>query len=150
MEPVTVTTTVDRPREELYALLENLRAHERFTDHFLVDWSGDADAIRVRCRTPGPKQWSDVTWIDKDEPARLVERLVAAGGKRELRGVWELEPAGKGRTRVSFTNAFVKAPLGDRLLGALVRSFLRKNNARALERLKTLAEARAAEPVPTR
>ncbi len=39
MKPITVTTTVPRPREEVFAFLDVLGNHEPFTNHMLVDWS---------------------------------------------------------------------------------------------------------------
>ena len=38
MEPVTVSVTVDRPREEVFAYLADIANHPEFTDHYLVDW----------------------------------------------------------------------------------------------------------------
>ncbi len=48
MKPISVSTVVDRPREEVYDFLGDLRNHEAFTDHMMIDWSGDADHIEVR------------------------------------------------------------------------------------------------------
>ena len=41
---VSVTTTVDRPIGDVHQLLDDLSAHERWTDHFLVDWQVDGPA----------------------------------------------------------------------------------------------------------
>ncbi len=38
MEPVTLTTTIDRPREEVFEYLADVANHQQFTDHCLVDW----------------------------------------------------------------------------------------------------------------
>ena len=38
MEPVTVSVTISRPREEVFAYLVDLANHPEFTDHYLVDW----------------------------------------------------------------------------------------------------------------
>ena len=35
MDPVTVSTTIGRPREEVFAYLEDVANHPEFTDHFL-------------------------------------------------------------------------------------------------------------------
>ena len=38
MDPVTVSTTIGRPREEVFEYLADIANHPEFTDHFLVDW----------------------------------------------------------------------------------------------------------------
>ena len=38
MEPVTLTTTIARPREEVFEYLADVANHAEFTDHCLVDW----------------------------------------------------------------------------------------------------------------
>ncbi len=141
MKPATVTVTIDRPREELFALLSDLRTHERFTDHFLVDYTGDADRVRARAKMPGPKQWAEIRTVEKVAPARLVEQAVGAGGRRETRGTYRLEPAAGGGTEVSFAFETVRAPAAERMLAPLLDGWIRKQNARALERLKALAES---------
>ncbi len=143
MKPATVTVTIDRPREELFALLADLRAHEQFTDHFLVDFTGDADHVRARAKVPGPAQWADITVVDREEPARLVERAVGAGGSRETQGTYRLEPAGAGGTRVTFTFKTLRAPAAERVVAPLLRGYVNRQNARAMQRLKALAESRA-------
>jgi len=38
VEPFTVTTTVARPREEVFDYLADIANHAEFTDHFLKDF----------------------------------------------------------------------------------------------------------------
>ena len=38
MDPITVSVTIDRPREEVFAYLADIANHPEFTDHFMVDW----------------------------------------------------------------------------------------------------------------
>ena len=38
MEPFTVTTTMARPREEVFDYLADIANHAEFTDHFLKDF----------------------------------------------------------------------------------------------------------------
>ena len=144
MQPITVSTTVSRPREELYALLADLRRHEAFTDHFLVDWSGTADHVRFRSNLPGPADWAEVTLVEQHPPERLVERTVAAGGKRVLVGTYRLTARPDGGTDVRFEAVFEQTPLRDRLAAPLAHRWLVKQNARAMERLKALAEGAVA------
>ena len=59
MKPVTVTTTIERPREEIYAVLEDLMNHESFTDHFLTDFQRTETGIRVKGKSGGG--WMEIT-----------------------------------------------------------------------------------------
>jgi hypothetical protein len=137
MKPVTVSTTIDRPREEVYAVLEDLMNHEAFTDHFLTDYQRTETGIRVK----GSGGWMEITPVETT-PNRLVEEPPGARRpRRHTKGIYELKPQ-NGSTVVSFTNEIEPAGVGDRLAGPLIRSYLRRQNARALQRLKEQMEAR--------
>lgn len=139
MKPVTVTTTIDRPREEIYAVLEDLMNHEAFTDHFLTDFERTESGIRVKGKGGGG--WMEITPVESS-PARIVEEgRSGRGGRRRTRGIYELEPR-NGSTVVSFTNEIEPAGIGDRLMAPVIRAYLRKQNGRAMERLKEQMEAR--------
>jgi hypothetical protein len=99
MKPVTVSVTIDRPRDEIYAVLDDLMNHEAFTDHFLTDF------------------------------------------QRTETGIYELKQQ-NGSTVVSFTNEVEPAGVGDRLMAPVIRAYLRKQNGRAMARLKEQMEAR--------
>ena len=38
MDPLTVSVTIARPREEVFEYLADIANHAEFTDHFLKDW----------------------------------------------------------------------------------------------------------------
>lgn len=142
MKPISVSVTVERPRDEVYAFLDVLGNHEQFTDHFLRDWtlSGPAAGVgaraRFRVRAGGRDDWMDVEVLEAEAPARTVERTVGAGGKRVTRGTYTLTELAGGRTRVDFVIAYEQAPASERLASPLVRAIIRRGNARALERLR--------------
>ena len=139
MKPVTVTTTIGRPREEIYAVLEDLMNHEAFTDHFLTNFQRTETGIRVKGKGGGG--WMEITPVEST-PDRLVEEgRSGRGGRRRTRGIYELE-ARNGSTVVSFTNEIEPAGVGDRIAAPLIRAYLRKQNGRAIERLKEQMEAR--------
>jgi len=50
-----------------------------------------------------------------------------------------------GGTLVTFTFAWERAPLTDRLAAPLVRAYLRRGSERSLQRLKALLERKAAD-----
>lgn len=141
MQPVTVTTVVQRPIAEVYDHLDVLGNHEAFTDHFMVDWElagpprGVGAKLRANVKAMGTKQPIDLEVYEAQAPTRIVERTVAAGGKRVTRGTYVLEPEGEDATKVSFEIAYEQTPFGDRIAAPMIRSVLRKMNQRAMDRL---------------
>jgi carbon monoxide dehydrogenase subunit G len=139
MKPVTVSTTINRPRDEIYAVLDDLMNHEAFTDHYLTSYERTETGIRVKGKGGGG--WMEITPVSST-PDRIVEQgRSGRGGRRHTKGIYELEPR-NGSTVVSFTNEIEPAGIGDRLAAPLIRSYLRKQNGRALQRLKEQMEAR--------
>jgi ligand-binding SRPBCC domain-containing protein len=147
MKPVTVSTVVDRPQEEVFAFLDVLGNHRAFTDHLLVDWTlsgaeaGVGTHAHMRVKTLGPAQWLDMETLVSEPPSRTVERSVSAGGKRVTTGTYELAPADGGGTLVTFTFRWEQPTRGDRVTAPFVRAFMRRGNGKAMERLKALLEA---------
>lgn len=149
MPSVTVSTTIERPREAVFDHLDDLAAHEAFTDHFLVDWSltredsvGVGAGARMRAKGAGRHPWIEITVVESIRPERTVEH--GRGGKgmrRRTSGTYRLEDAPGGATTVSFTNEFEPVGLAERLQAPLARKYLRKQNARALARLKQILES---------
>src|SRR3954470_913843 len=104
MQSVTVSTTIDRPREVVFDHLDDLARHEAFTDHFLVDWrllsersAGIGAKARMRAKGAGRHPWLDVEVVAGLRPKRTVER--GRGGKgmrRRTIGPYRLDrgPAG--------------------------------------------------------
>ena len=139
MNPVTVTTTIERPREEIHAVLDDLMNHESFTDHFLTDYQRTETGIRVKGKGGGG--WMEITPVEST-PDRIVEEGRSGRGmRRHTKGIYTLEPR-TGSTVVSFTNEVEPAGVGDRLMAPVIRAYLRKQNGRALERLKEQIEGR--------
>jgi Polyketide cyclase / dehydrase and lipid transport len=152
--PVNVTIDVPQAREDVFNFLDVLANHEPFTNHMLVDWSlsgpdrGVGAKARVYSKAGGRKEPVDIEVIEAETPARSVERNVSAKGKRVGRGTYELTELSGGGTHVSFTYSWDRAPLLDRALAPVVRSVLRRGNARAMERLAEQLDA--AVPVTAR
>src|SRR4051794_31590298 len=111
MKPIVVTTTLDRPRDEVYEFLDVLANHEPFTDHMLVDWTisppptptaGVGAKARMRAKAPGPKQWIDMEVVAATPGETITEEAVSAGGKRKTRGTYTLSDRADGGTDVRF------------------------------------------------
>ena len=150
MDPVSVTITVGRPREEVFAYLVDIANHAEFTDHYLTDWHltredpvGRGAGARFRVKAPLQRfSWMGVSLIEVDAPWRIVE--AGRGGKyNRIRSmtVYTLEPAAGDTTRVKLTVETEPVTISDRLMEALgARGRTRRQNRRALRRLRSILE----------
>ena len=142
MKPVTVSVDVPSSTQQVYEFLEVLGNHERFMDHFMVDWelSGPRKGVgakaNVRVKATAEKDWTDVEIVEADANRRLVEETIGgSGGKRRTRGTYLLEPLPAGGTRISFELEFLEMPRGERLMGPLQRAYVRRVNGKGMKRL---------------
>jgi carbon monoxide dehydrogenase subunit G len=107
------------------------------------DTRGAGASVRLKT-TIGPHRDSEIRVIEST-PQRIVEE--GRGGKgmeSRTRGTYTLAPAPGGGTEVTFTLELEPGSFAERLGAPVARSYLRKQNARAMERLKELLEAPAA------
>jgi len=150
VDPVTVSTVISVPREQVFDYLQDIANHPEFTDHYLVDWHlTRADSVglgagaRFRVKAPGNRfSWADSTFAELERPYRIVE-VGRTGKNNRIRtlAVYELAPGAAGTTRVSFTLETVPATLADRLLEGLgARAWTKRQNRRAMRRLRTILE----------
>lgn len=150
MDPVTVSVTIARPREEVFEYLADIANHAEFTDHYLTDWHltredpyGRGAGARYRIKAPGARfSWGDTSFIEVEPPYRIVE--AGRSGKfnrvRNL-GTYTLSPGAGNTTRVEFSLESAPATLADRIqerLGA--RSWLTRQNRKAMRRLRAILE----------
>ncbi len=150
MDPQSVSVTIDRPREEVFAYLADIAHHPEFTDHFLVDWRltredsvGRGAGARYRVKAPLNRYaWADSTFVEVDAPRRIVEAGHTGKFNRVVTsGLYELEADDKGATRVSWTRATRPKTPADRLLESLgARAFYKRADTKALRRLRTILE----------
>lgn len=145
MKPLSVSTTIARPRDEVFDFIAPLANHEQFTDHVLTNWRIDDDGRRVTVdvKAPGQTQTVEIQALSEERPSTTVERTTALGGKRKTIGTYRLADAPGGGTHVEFEIAWEKTPLRDTLTAPLGRAWLKKVNQQSMERLKALMEARA-------
>lgn len=150
MDTVTVSIVVGRPVEEVFAYLVDIANHAEFTDHSLVDWHlTRTDSVGVgagaRFRVKAPLQrfaWVGLTLVEVEPPRRLVE--AGSGGKFnriKVEVVYVLSAQDGDRTEVAFSARTEPVTASDRLMEHLGgRPWLRRQNARALKRLKSILE----------
>ena len=135
--------SIDVPHtpEQVYDFLEVMAHHKRFTDHYLTDWRysgpgrGAGSRATVTAALGGTRTDVTIEVVETDAPRRIVERNVSAAGRRLAHGTYTIEPLRTGGSRVSFTYAWVLAPLADRLLAPVVRAVMRRANRTVMRRL---------------
>jgi uncharacterized protein YndB with AHSA1/START domain len=150
LQPVTVSTTIDRPREEVFAYLADIANHPEFTDHFLSDWRltrvdpvGRGAGARFHVDAPRRRfSWADTTFVEVSAPHRIV--ALGRGGKFNRVKTfteWRLEPAGGGGTRVELTMESETTMLSDKLFDPLgSRRWWRRKARKALRRMQAILE----------
>ncbi len=148
MDTVNTSIVVDRPVEEVFAYLADIANHAEFTDHYLVDWHlTRTDSVGLgagaRCRVKAPLQrfaWVGVNIVELEPPVTIA--LAGSGGKfNRVRTeiVYRLEAREAATTSVRLSAKTEPKTASDRLMESLGgRSWLRRQNGRALERLREI------------
>ncbi len=149
MEPFTITTTIDRPREVVYEYLADVANHAEFSDHYMVDWHltredsyGVGAGVRFRTKMPRNRfAWGDLVIADMQPPFRILEH--GRGGKyNRIRTLctYTLQPA-SGGTRVQYTYETQPDQLSDKLMDIMGgRSWQKRKAAKAMRRLRSILE----------
>src|ERR1700724_1051279 len=128
MDPVSVSTVIAKPREEVFEYLADIANHAEFTDHYRVDWHllredpyGTGAGARVRVKAPLTRfSWAASTLAEVTPPFKIVER--GRGGKYNrirMLATYTLSPASGNTTKVEYTlETEVKLP-SDKLMELL-------------------------------
>jgi ribosome-associated toxin RatA of RatAB toxin-antitoxin module len=142
VKPVTVSVEVPNPQEQVYEFLDVLGNHEKFMDHFMVDWElsgprrGVGAKANVRVKATAEKDWTDFIVVETDPSHRIVEESTGGPrGRRRLRGTYLLDPLPDGGTRINFELEFLELPFGERMMGPLNRAYIRRVNRKGMRRL---------------
>jgi uncharacterized protein YndB with AHSA1/START domain len=150
VDPFTVTTTISRPREEVFEYLADIANHAEFTDHYLVDWHltredpyGKGAGARFKVKAPLARfSWADVTFADVLPPYKIVEQ--GRGGKYNrirMLGTYTLSPGPSGSTKVEYTLETAPVMPSDRLMEVLGgRTWSKRQASRAMRRLRSILE----------
>ena len=151
MDAVAVSTTVDRPREEVFEYLADVANHSEFMDHFTGDWHltredsygyGAGARFKVDIHPGSRFSWGDMTFSAVERPSRIVARgRFGKYGRTRTLTIWELEPEGANSTRVRVTYETQPGILSDRINEALGgRRFWRRRLRKSLSRLARILE----------
>lgn len=150
VEPFTVTTTISRPREEVFEYLADIANHAEFLDHYLTDWRltredsyGAGAGARFRVKAPLSRfSWADTTFAEVQPPFRILER--GRGGKYNrirMLGTYTLQPGAGNSTKLEFTLETVPVMLSDRLMETFGgRFWIRRQTAKGMRRLRLILE----------
>ena len=152
MEPITLTTTIAKPREDVFEYLADVANHAEFSDHCMVDWHltredsyGHGAGARFRVKSRFDRfSYGDITLAELTPPARIV--ATGRGGRFNrirTRSTWTLEESGHGRTKVTFETQSTPALKSDELMEKLLRlrTATTRCHKRALERLRSILES---------
>ena len=152
MQPLSVSTTIAKPREEVFEYLADVANHEEFSDHCMVDWHltredsyGIGAGARFRVKSRFDRfSYGDITLVELTPP----ERIVATGRSGRFNRVrtlstWRLDEDGAGRTKVTFETQSTPALKSDELMEKLlrVRAARTRCHQRALDRLRSILES---------
>ncbi len=150
MDQISVSTTIAKPREEVFEYLADIANHSEFTDHYLVDWRltredsyGTGAGARFRVKAPLSRfAWADMTLAEVQPPYRIVER--GRGGKYNriwMISTYTLSPGPGGTTKVQYTLETEPEMLSDKLMESFgARAWSRRQAGRAMRRLREILE----------
>lgn len=150
MEPFTVTTTISRPREEVFEYLADIANHAEFSDHYLTDWRltredsyGAGAGARFRVKAPLSRfSWADLTFAEVQPPFRILAR--GRGGKYNrirMLATYTLQPGSGNSTKLEYTLETVPVMLSDRLMETFGgRRWSKRQAAKAMRRLRLILE----------
>jgi uncharacterized protein YndB with AHSA1/START domain len=147
VRPVTVSTTIDAPRDRVFEYLADVANHVEFSDHYLKEFrlerlQSTGIGASVSFRLGHRSQWGEAV-VTALEPPHRIELAGHVGrlGRVGLSAVYTLTPSGHRMTTVEYTVSTTPATRLDALREALgMRGWLRLQSRRALRRLAGLLE----------
>ena len=147
VDPVTTTITISRPRAEVFEYLADIANHAEFTDHYLKEFRltrEDSYGVGAGARFRYARNrfgWCGVSLVEVDPPFRIVEKGTSGKFNRNrVMTVYTLTEAAGGQTKVELTTETVPALATDRMAEFGARGSLRRHNAKALRRLRSILE----------
>jgi hypothetical protein len=150
--PLTITTSIDAPRERIFDFICDLGIRPSWMDHFAEDYrvqripsSGRGAAARFRVDAPAGVRYMETVIAETDRPYRVVEH--GRGGRLDrtpIRLVWELEAGPTTTVKLTFWTA--PPSHFDRVREIGRERWWRRRWTRALARMRELIESDAQVP----
>ena len=150
MGPLSLTISIDAPRERIFDFICDLGIRESWTDHFASEFrlerisaQGQGAAARFRVDAPAGVRYMETVIAEADRPFRIVEH--GRGGRLDripIRMVWELEEGPTTTVRLTFWTS----PPGafDRFRETGRSRWWRRRLSKALRHMQELIESGAA------
>jgi len=151
VDPVNVNVTIDRPREEVFAYLQDIANHPEFSDHYLKHWrltrvNSVGTGAGARFKVDAPLQrfsWADMTFVVVEPPHRIV--AVGRGGKFnriKTTAIWTLDVSPGGGTDVEYMVESEPPFPTDRLVETLTRQrgWFKRKVRKSMRRLQSILE----------
>jgi uncharacterized protein YndB with AHSA1/START domain len=150
--PLTVSTSIDAPRERVFEFICDLSTRPAWIDHFASDYrleridaSGRGAAARFRVGAPAGVEYMETVIAEVDPPHEIVEH--ARGGRLDhvsIRLVWELEAGPTTTVKLTFWTKSNSA--FDRIKEIGRERWWHRRWSKALERMRDLIESGAQVP----
>jgi uncharacterized protein YndB with AHSA1/START domain len=147
--PITVTTSIDAPRERVFDFICDLATRPSWIDHFASEYrleripaAGPGAAARFRVDAPAGVRYMETVIAEADRPYRIVEH--GRGGRLDrvpMHLVWELEAGPTTTVTLTFWTAPPSAIDRIRELGR--ERWWRRRWSKALRRMRDLIESGA-------
>jgi uncharacterized protein YndB with AHSA1/START domain len=147
--PISLTTSIDAPRERVFDFICDLAARPSWTDHFISDYrleripaKGKGAAARFRVDAPAGVRYMETVIAQVERPFRVVEH--GRGGRLDrvpMRLVWELEEGPTTNVTLTFWTTPTSAFDRFRELGRT--RWWRRRWSKALRRMRELIESGA-------
>src|SRR3954453_14562210 len=152
MGPISLSTTIDAPRERVFDFLCDLSVRPSFIDHFAKDYrieripaAGVGAAARFRVDGPAGVKYMETVIAETERPYRVVEH--ARGGRLDriaMRIVWEIREGPT--TEVTLTFWTIPGSKFDRIREVGRARWWRRRWSKALRRLGPVVESGAEVP----
>jgi uncharacterized protein YndB with AHSA1/START domain len=150
--PISLTISIDAPRERVFDFICDLGVRQSWIDHFASDFrlarisaSGEGAAARFRVDAPAGVRYMETVIAEADRPFRIVEH--GRGGRLDhipIRTVWELE---EGQTTTVTLTFWTSPPsVFDRVRELGRSGWWKRRWSKALRRMQELIESGAAAP----
>jgi uncharacterized protein YndB with AHSA1/START domain len=150
--PISLTTAIDAPREQVFDFISDLATRPAWIDHFAHDYrleriqpQGQGAAARFRLHAPAGIRYMETVIAEAERPYRIVEH--GRGGRLDrvpVRTVWELREGPTTTVVLTFWTAPTQGIDKIRELGR--GRWWRRRWAKSLRRMRDQIESGAKSP----
>lgn len=152
MGPISLTISIDAPRERVFDFICDLGTRQSWIDHFVSDYrlerilaQGQGAGARFRVDAPAGVRYMETVIAEVERPFRIVEH--GRGGRLDhipIRTVWELEEGPT--TTVTLTFWTSPSSVFDRVRELGRSRWWKRRWSKALRRMQEIIESGATVP----